>query len=157
MATNEAKAAEKAAARKKLTVEYFEADRLKRPRQRRLEVSNRDPMYHYRLVRNNPEDISYRQEMGYEIDTTGEVKTSSKGQPDKRQIIAGQYVLMRRPKEIQEAHELALKKKAAKKRRGPIESFKGKARGMGVEVIDKTTEVVGGLEHGFVDDSDDED
>lgn len=128
---------EKAKSKVRLVVESFMNMSLN-PHQRRLEVHDKDPNYQYRLVGNTPDRIAYRQEMGYEVVTDDQVKTSSLKQADNRKIIAGKYVLMRRPNEIAEAHEAALRRKADEARVGPMESFKSKARRLGVDTEDKS-------------------
>jgi len=124
------------AARIKLFVESFEGG--VKPHTRRLTVHDMDPSYDYRLVKNTPEHIEYRQSMGYEIDTSEDVKTSSMVQADKRKIVAGSYVLMRREVEIGEAHRVFLRKKARMLVEGPRATFKETARRLNVDTVDRS-------------------
>lgn len=122
----------------KVKVESLDALPKLRPRQRRLEVSGKDPNFVYRLVRDNPEDIAYRQELGYEAVTEDDVQTTSNGQPDNMKRIAGCYVLMKRPKELHQQHQKLLREKAMRALHGPRESFKNKAARHGFETVDET-------------------
>ena len=132
----------------KMTVEHFEETIAAfRPRQRILEVKNKDQNKQYRLVSNNPNRIEYWQQMGYEVVTIkkGEEgpQSSSEGQPDQRQVVAGVYILMHRDKAIAEAHREALDRRAAKRQLSPRESFKRQAAKMGVGTEDTTRSSVG--------------
>jgi len=120
----------------KLIVKSFEGG--VKPHTRRLELRDTDPDYDYRLVRNRTEYVDYRQNMGYELVKEGEIGSSSMEQVDKRLIIAGTYVVMKRDKLIGEAHRQYLKEKSAKMAGSPREAFKAKAQRLGVEVDDKS-------------------
>lgn len=119
----------------KLLVESFELGGIK-PHTRLLQLSNKDPEFDYRLVKNKAEFISYRQSMGYEIDH--EAESTSMTQADGRLIVAGKYVVMRRDRIIGDAHRAHLKEKARKAARKPRDKFRATARSMGVETEDKS-------------------
>jgi hypothetical protein len=139
----------------KLTVEHFERATGFRPRQRLLEVKDKKPDRNYRLVSNNPDKIEYWKELGFEVETAGEgAQSSSKGQPDQRQVVAGAYVLMSRPMELAEAHRTALDKRALTRMAGPREAFKSMAAKHGVETEDHTRMRVGPLSAGLEQEKD---
>lgn len=124
---------------KKFTVEHFRKNAALRPYQSMLEVRDKEDGFAYRLVENKPEAIRYRQQLGYEVVTEGvESAPGSVGQPDRRRIIAGELVLMRRQQDIHEMDVQARKERAREMQLGPIERFKGKAQRLGVKVVDET-------------------
>lgn len=128
---------------KHLTIEHLE-HMVYKPWTRKLTVHDKDPRYGYRLVRDVPEAIEYRKEMGYEhVPPEDTARTSSKQQPDGVHRVAGVYVLMRRPIEIHEAHLALMARKAEEKKRGPRDAFKEEARKLGVETEDRTKETHG--------------
>jgi hypothetical protein len=104
---------------------------------RRMQVPQKHlrPGFAYRVTRNTPEDIDYREAVGW---TTVTEKTSVSGQPDGRVVIAGKYVLQSMPTEqfnrLEEVHRV----QAFRALRGPEEQFRGKAEAAGFEVVSKT-------------------
>lgn len=123
----------------KLTIEHFRRVAGLRPYQSMLEVHEKEEGFEYRLVENTPEAIRYRQELGYEVVLDGPATVKgSVGQPDRRKIVAGELVLMRRAKDIHNLDVKARKERARDMMRGPIESFKAKAARLGVDVVDET-------------------
>lgn len=137
----------------KLTVEHFMANAFK-PHQGMLEVSDKDPNFKYRLVKNTPARIRYFQQRGYEVVTAkDDAKMQDTGQVDGRRIAgANSLVLMKQPMEYHEMYMQALRRKSANTKRGPIESFKEKARQMDVEVVDEMREMRGPLEAALAED-----
>ena len=130
----------------KFTVEHFRQVAALKPYQSMLEVGDKDPDFQYRLVENTPEAIRYREQLGYLVVTdSDETVEGAVGQPDRRRLIAGELVVMRRPKELAEMHEQVLKERSMAMQRGPIERFKGKAQRLGVEVVDETKMMVSPL------------
>ena len=133
---NEAEALEARKAKARLFVESFEGG--VKPHTRRLELHGKDPECDYRLVKNTPEHLDYRKQMGYEPCTENDIKSTSMKQADGRLIIAGAYVVMKRDRLIGDAHRKYLAEKAEKMSKGPRESFRTKARKLGVETEDKS-------------------
>lgn len=123
----------------KLTIEHFRQSAGLRPFQSMLEVTDQEEGYVYRLVENTPEAIRYRQKLGYEVVVEGPASVKgSIGQPDRRKIIAGELILMRRSLELHKLDVKAREERAQDMMRGPIESFKAKAHRLGVKVVDES-------------------
>lgn len=132
----------------RFTVDHFMALTEHKPHASMLEVYEKQDGFFYRLVDNNPHRIRYYKQLGYEIVTDDEdAMISDDTQPDGRRIAgANELVLMKQPEELHAMHRAALDRKAQRAKRGPIESFKNKARQMGFETIDTTREYVGPIE-----------
>lgn len=127
----------------RIDVEHLDFDVTYRPNQVALEVHDKDDAFTYRWVGNDPRAIASRQRMGYEVvPKTDKAHTVSGDSPDGRIMAGGQLVLMRRKREITEAHEAHLRKRAEAARIGPRESFKTKAARANVESIDESEETV---------------
>ena len=137
--------------RVKLFVESFEGG--VKPHTRRLEIRDKDHEYDYRLVKNRPENIDYRKQMGYVSVRAGEVGSTSMVQADNRLIIAGTYVLMKRDRLIGDAHREHLKRKAAQRAGSPRKSFDAKARSLGVDSVDESRTRTGPLSSIVAEDS----
>lgn len=124
----------------KLIVEQF--GKGFRAHEAELTLEGTDPEHTYRHVKNTPARIRYWKRMGFELCSAEEepnlITASDGGSPDGRIHTAGVYVLMRRNREITEAHQQHLKNKAAKSVHGPARAFENKAARLGVETEDKT-------------------
>ena len=129
--------------RVKLFIKSFEGG--VKPHTKRLEVKGKDAEYSYRLVKNKPENIDYRKQMGYTLVGADEVESTSMEQADGRTVIAGVYVLMKRDRLIHDAHRDFLKRKSAERAGAPRKSFKAKARSLGVESVDESRSRYGSL------------
>lgn len=137
----------------KMFVESFEGGM--KPHTRRLDIKGKDPEYDYRLVKNKPEFIEYREQMGYELVRAGEVESSSMKQPDGRQVVAGELVVMKRDKLIGEAHRRFLKEKSERMSRSPRDNFKAKARKVNVKVDDESQSRYSSLAEALIGDIED--
>lgn len=141
----------------KVSVEHFMALVEHKPHVSMLEVEGKQDGFFYRLVNNDPHRIRYYKQLGYEVVTDEDDATiTDETQPDGRRIAgADELVLMKQPEELHQMHRAALDRKATRTRRGPIESFKNKARELGFETIDTTREQIGPIEAVLGDDYDD--
>lgn len=139
-----------------LSVEHFMALVEHKPHQSMIEIEHKQDGYFYRLVKNNPHRIRRYEALGYKIvKDSDDAKTVDSGQPDGRRIVgANELVLMKQPEEYHVLHQQALRAKAQRTQRGPVESFKTKASEFGVEVVDKMRQVRGPLEMEMSDDDD---
>lgn len=137
--------AEKKDKKKKLLVERFDHGYNQHEEELRLEGT--DPDFTYRHVKNTPARIRYWKRMGFEMCSREEepdlITADDAGSPDGRIHTAGVYVLMRREREISEAHQEHLKRKAQRAVDGPARAFETKAARLDVKT-ENTTRVTQG-------------
>jgi len=133
--------AEEEQSKKKLLIQHLHMASLATPFTRRLRVTDKEEGFHYRWVRDDPDAIDRRTEMGFNLVTDETEKARGGEEADKIDNVrraAGRYVLMRQPQEIHEAYVELQKEKAAKAVHGPREIFKTIAARSGVETEDHT-------------------
>lgn len=117
-----------------------------RPYNAMMEVVGKDKNFEYRHVRNTPQQIRYREKLGYELVTKDDgVEVPGGTVVDGRLVCGGEHVLMKRHKSLTEKHLDYLKKKAARSRMGPNNAFKNQAKKHNVEVVDRTKFTAGPL------------
>ncbi len=124
----------------KLLVEQFSKGFRAHEEELTLEGTNSD--YTYRHVKNTPARIRYWKRMGFEMCTRENepdlITASDSGAPGGNIHTAGVYVVMRREREITEAHQAHLKLKSARAVHGPAKAFETKAARLNVETEDHT-------------------
>lgn len=124
----------------KLIVEQFGTGF--KPHEAELTLEGKDASYTYRHVKNTPARIRYWKRMGFEMCTKENspdlITASESGTPGDIIHTAGVYVLMRREREITEAHQEHLKRKSARAVHGPAKAFETKAARLNVKTEDHT-------------------
>ena len=107
------------------------------PFNRRIRVQDRvkRPGFRYRLTRNTPEDIDFREAQGWRVVVE---KSSTSSQPDARVIAAGKFVVMEMTEALFQAYRKKHFEDSVRAMRGPEEEFKGKAEKAGFETVSKT-------------------
>lgn len=115
------------------SVESFEQASIFQPWTRKLAIKNKESGFDYRVVKDSPESIEFREAQGWEPRV---VKKGLNGAPDEYERPVGGMIVMQRPTEIGDMHREALRRRAYKKMKGPVRDVQRTARSLGVDTMD---------------------